>query len=71
MDSGIFMEITHFSKGRNVVHLKNNMVRVEICALWKMAIDPSTQSTYFYNMKSREVQWDPCTTVVSPELPVE
>ena len=47
------------------------MTGVKICALWKMAIDPSTRSTYFYNIESGEVQWVPLIAAVSADLLVE
>lgn len=42
---------------------------MEFYALWKMVVDPSTRSTYYYNMESREVQLDPLQAVASAKLP--
>lgn len=52
-------------------HSKNTMTGAEMCALWEMATNPSTGTTYFYNIESGEVQWDPPTATISARLAVE
>ena len=64
-------EKTHTSKSRSTCRPKSNMTGAEISTLWKMHSDRRSGAKYFYNVRTREVQWDPPKMNISAEAGVE